>query len=132
MFTRTGMPKRAACVLIRHMGLVLSVSRKHDPTAVGLPGGKVDPGEDEPTAAVRELEEETGLRVDATLLRPVFVRHADDEEYMTTTFEVDWHDCVGPIRTTEQGRVRWVTWDELLAGPFGRYNAMLMQELEIA
>jgi 8-oxo-dGTP pyrophosphatase MutT (NUDIX family) len=123
--------KRAACVLIRHMGRVLAVSRKHDPRAMGLPGGKVDPGEDERTAAARELFEETGLRVDPVLLRPVFVWHADDEEYTTTTFEVDWYDCVGPIRTTEQGRIRWVTWKELLAGPFGRYNAMLMQELGI-
>ena len=43
----------------------------------------------------------------------------------TTTFAVDWTDVSGTINTTEQGRVRWVTWDELFAGSFGEYNRAL-------
>lgn len=39
---------------------------------VGI-GGKVEPGETVPAAAVREIEEETGLRVDAADLEPAGV-----------------------------------------------------------
>jgi len=40
---------------------VLMVTRKEEPSAFALPGGKVEEGEDPSAAAVRELEEETGL-----------------------------------------------------------------------
>lgn len=134
--------KRAACVLVRRAGCVLAVSRKDDPTAMGLPGGKLDPADwciareigldPAAVAASRELFEETGLHVSVFDLRRVFERGPDEDDgYITTTFEVDWADCSGTIHTKEAGRVRWVDWAELLMGPFGRYNRVLMQTLGI-
>ncbi|WP_322921883.1 NUDIX hydrolase [Nocardioides renjunii] len=41
----------------------------HDPERWGYPGGDLEPGEDFVTAAVRELEEETGLVVDPARLQ---------------------------------------------------------------
>ena len=128
--------RRAACVLLRRGGRVLAVSRKDDPTAMGLPGGKVDPEDGHEgapealaCAAARELQEETGLRVAPELLRWTFER-AEDDGFTTTTFEADWADVHGPIRTAEQGRVRWVTWEELLDGPFGEYNKQLLATID--
>lgn len=48
-------------------GRLLLVQRGHDPHrgAWSLPGGRVEPGEDEQTAVVREVAEETGLSVAA-------------------------------------------------------------------
>jgi 8-oxo-dGTP diphosphatase len=43
--------------------LILAVSRKDDPNAFGLPGGKVEHGETEEQAARRELLEETGVEL---------------------------------------------------------------------
>lgn len=121
--------KRAACVLIRRGGQVLAVSRKDDPDAMGLPGGKVDDVDESIAAAAsRELREETGLSVDPDILTQVF-EHEEDDGYTTTTFEVEWRNVRGPIRTIEPGRVRWVSWDELLRGPFGRYNRDLMMTI---
>jgi ADP-ribose pyrophosphatase YjhB (NUDIX family) len=40
---------------------ILMVTRKEEPTAFALPGGKVERGEDPKAAAVRELAEETGV-----------------------------------------------------------------------
>ena len=113
----------ATVLIIADDGKVLAVSRRDDPTAFGLPGGKVDPGETPAEAAARELEEETGLT--ATNLKPVFVREEGDG-YTTTTFV---GHVTGNIRTDEEGVVRWVHRDVLFNGPFGEYNKKLFAKL---
>ena len=56
-------PALAADAAVRRGDTVLLIQRKHPPMkgAWALPGGFVDQGEDPLHAAVRELEEETGL-----------------------------------------------------------------------
>jgi 8-oxo-dGTP pyrophosphatase MutT (NUDIX family) len=50
-----------------------------------LPGGKIDANEDAPSAAVRELYEETGITLERTELEPVGVlRHEDEQRVITT------------------------------------------------
>lgn len=111
----------ACCLIIAEDGKILAVSRKDDPTAFGLPGGKIDAGELPETAARRELEEETGLK--AKSLNLVFV-HGDDNGYETWTYA-----CVpeGQIDTDETGVIRWVTPQKLIDGPFGDYMRRLFQ-----
>ncbi|WP_457207746.1 NUDIX domain-containing protein [Nocardioides sp. P5_C9_2] len=62
----------ADVAVLDHRGWVLMQERDehapHDPERWGLPGGDLEPGEDFLAAAVRELEEETGLRVEADRL----------------------------------------------------------------
>jgi 8-oxo-dGTP pyrophosphatase MutT (NUDIX family) len=60
---------RVACaILVDPSGRLLLQLRDggttKDPHRWGPPGGRVEPGEEPSEAAVRELEEETGLRVD--------------------------------------------------------------------
>ncbi len=118
--------KRAACCLILSGdGRVLAVSRKDDPTAFGMPGGKVDPGEEPIEAAARELQEETGLI--ATNLKQVF-EHQEDDGYTTTTFVCN---VAGDIHTDESGVVKWVKPIELFNGPFGSYNTKMWKALNL-
>lgn len=56
-------PKLGAIAVVAHDGRVLLVKRKKDPNANtwGFPGGHVELGETAMDAAVRELNEETGV-----------------------------------------------------------------------
>ena len=74
----------AQVVLINQDGLFLGVSRKDNHYDFGLPGGKMEPIDDnDPTnTAIREVYEETGL--DIYNLRLVFAMHKDG--YMGYTY----------------------------------------------
>lgn len=121
------MARKAACVLLyNEHGQILGVSRKDDPNAFGLPGGKVDPGESLEEAAIRECKEETGL--DVWGLEKAFERLCEGEtDYDTTTFyaKYDSAQLIGSAEH-ETGHIKWVTWVELLRGPFGKYNRRLL------
>ena len=54
-------PRSVVALVMRPDGQVLSVSRRDRPDDLGLPGGKIDPGETPERVLVRELLEETNL-----------------------------------------------------------------------
>ena len=117
----------AACVLlINTHGQVLGVSRKNNTSQFGLPGGKVDPGETRKEAAIRECKEETGL--DVWDLRPALSRDVEGIEATTFYARYDASQKIRPA-TGESGAVKWVTWVDLLRGPFGDYNKKLLEKL---
>ncbi|HVI41290.1 MAG TPA: NUDIX hydrolase [Anaerovoracaceae bacterium] len=116
--------KRAVCILLfNEEGKVLGVSRKDNPDDFGLPGGKVDLGETEEEAVIRELREETGLEI--TEITKVF-QHSAEREYWTSC----WTGKInGTIHTTEKGVVKWVEPEMLIQGCFGEYNKLLFESL---
>lgn len=115
----------AQVVLINKDGLVLGVSRKTDHNDMGLPGGKMDPEDDgNPlNTAIRETLEETGLRI--SNLKLVFAIHKSGN--MGYTYMADFE---GEINHNEPHVVKWVPFEVLVAGSFGRYNQLVSESLD--
>jgi len=122
----------ASCVLIENkQGKVLAVSRRNDSTKFGLPGGKVDPGETDISAAKRELKEETGIDISWFFLREIF-SDTDDFEYWTTCYYacLSYTPEIGQKDLGEEGEVKWVDKEVLTSGIFGTFNTKLFQTLD--
>lgn len=115
--------KRAACMLIATGKFFLGVSREFERDQFGLPGGKVEEGETFEDGAIREVFEETGLTV--TSMVPLYhgMNRVDGYE-VKTFYATSWNGI--PLRETHEGVVKWCTRNELLAGPFGLYNAEVL------
>ncbi len=115
----------AQVVLINKEGLVLGVSRKTDHSSMGLAGGKMDPEDNgDPIAtAIRETKEETGL--DITNLRLVFATHKNGN--MGFTYLADYE---GEINHNEPHVVKWLPFERLVNGSFGKYNKMVSESLD--
>lgn len=121
--------KRAACVFVRNVpgNRVLAVARRGTTDQWGLPGGKIDADEEPNIAAARELKEETGLDVDPANLELLY-ENLDDHGYVCVTFQAKPEDVRGGlILTGDAGPAAWITENELLSGPFRRYNAGVLR-----
>lgn len=118
------MKKAAQVVLLNDEGLVLGVSRKDNHSDFGLPGGKMDPEDnDDPVAtAIREVKEETGFEIYD--LKLVFAMHRDG--FMGHTFIAKYS---GEINHKEPHVVKWVPFQVILEGSFGKYNQMVAESL---
>lgn len=115
----------AQVVLINDEGLILGVSRKHDHNDMGLIGGKQDPEDmgDPMITAIRECKEETGL--DISNLRLIFAIHKGGN--MGYTYLADYS---GEINHNEPHVVKWVPFQTLVRGSFGRYNQLVAESLD--
>ncbi len=104
-------------------GYVLAVSRKGDPNNLGLPGGKVEPGEIPWRALHREVMEETGLEV--LEMQTLYDRYYEDKVcrcYLVNTWQ-------GKATSMEGTRVEWVPRELLSKEPcsFREFNSNLFE-----
>ena len=118
---------RAAGGVVIRKGSVLLVHRpRYDDWS--LPKGKLDPGESWQAGAVREVEEETGLRceIGEELGRSHYVdRSGRDKEvrYFRMSSDAD------PVARNEVDEVRWVPLDEAASLLSYERDAALLQAI---
>ena len=82
---------RVVAAVVRRGGRILITRRRDDAERGGLwefPGGKVEPGEVEPAALRREIEEELGCGVD---VGPLLLRHR--HRYPDLEVELAFYAC---------------------------------------
>lgn len=121
--------RNAAVMLIIKNGKILAVSRRYDKTKFGLPGGKCEPEETPEQAAIRECEEETGVKVS----KCEFIYRRDEprdrpegEDFHTYCFYAN--EWSGEPHNSEEGEVTWLSHIELCGdkGAFAEYNTLTL------
>lgn len=120
----------SVCVLIedKNTNKILVVSRKTDHNDFGLPGGKIDKGETPEEAIVREVIEETGLKL--THLEFKFVEPCIDKSGMRLC-AVFSANAEGVINHNEPHVVKWADPSVVLTGSFGDFNKKTFNLLNI-
>src|SRR5262245_23337075 len=101
----------AGAAIVRH-GRVLAARRTHPAELAGrweFPGGKVDPGETEEAAAVREIREELGCEVE--VVRRVPGEHPLDRGFVLRVYEAVLR--AGEPIPHEHDAIRWLGPEEL-------------------
>ena len=105
---------------VEHEGRVLFLRRhptKSEGDKWGVPAGKVDTGETLVDAMCRELQEETGLRIQTSAIEyvlPVFVRYPDYDytfHIFRTRMSTPCEICISPAEHTAS---QWITIPEAL------------------
>ncbi len=115
----------AVCVLVHNPYAwpeqFLAVTRPRDNGALGLPAGKVDPGESPMEAVIRECQEETGLtpwNIRSLVVLPVGDMNC--ECFVAGFF-------TGELQQREEGVIpQWVEAERLLSGPFKDYQEKVL------
>ena len=125
-----------AVALVDEAGRILLQQRRRGSEHGGLwefPGGKVDPGESPQIAAVREIEEELGLCLDAERLEPVsfasdsHVPDASRRAYVILLYICRTWDGEAECRDGEG--IAWFRGDELAGLPMPPLDYPLAEAL---
>lgn len=126
-------PQLAVSAVIFRDGKVLLVRRARSPGKgfYSLPGGRVEYGESLHTALVREVDEETGLRIDIIGLagwREVLPRDSGGGHYVIISFAARWA-AREPVLNDEHDDFKW-----LAPGAFGdlKLTGGLLEVVEAA
>lgn len=125
--------KQAVCLLvISTKGNILGVSRRNDVTKWGMPGGKVDPGEDVLQALQREVGEEIGIHVLKQNLIPLYA-DSEGDFWVSTFLYLNEIDEETEFDIEDGLAVRWFHPKEFLTlEPFLDYNNGVFRQFALS
>lgn len=101
------------CLIYDKNGNILVEDRKNpDWPGVSLPGGHVEPGEPFTLAAIREVYEETGLKIENPILCGV-KQFQKNENTRYVVFFYKSNQFSGSLTSSNEGEVFWVNRNQL-------------------
>jgi 8-oxo-dGTP diphosphatase len=114
----TGLKKNAAMVVLRHKDQLLLLKRAKPPH-VGkyLPvGGKLEPFEDPYSAALRETEEETGIRLESLHFSGILIETSPTAyNWQCSIYVADIDYCPPP--GCDEGELAWIPYKDVFTIP---------------
>lgn len=99
------------CLLHQNGKYLLQDRIKKDWKGFTLPGGHVEPGESIVDAVVREMKEETGLRIMDPKLCGVKQFPIQKGRYIVFLFKATQYE--GELCSSEEGKMHWIRTEEL-------------------
>ena len=99
------------CLLHQNGKYLLQDRVKKDWKGFTLPGGHVEPGESIVDAVVREMKEETGLRIMDPKLCGVKQFPIQKGRYIVFLFKATQYE--GELCSSEEGKMHWIRTEEL-------------------
>ncbi|MDQ0562181.1 ADP-ribose pyrophosphatase YjhB (NUDIX family) [Rhizobium mesoamericanum] len=114
-------PKAASSAILQRDNRFLLVLRRHPPSAdmYAFPGGRAEPGETPEETALRELEEETGIRARSPHLFATYdlITHAADgvvvSHFVLSVFRVEAEDTAVAEAGDDAAVLGWFTIEEI-------------------
>ncbi len=107
---------RTLC-FVRDGDTVLLLRRRKPPNAglYNAPGGKIEPREDPYDACLREVHEETGLRLGAARLRAILtvITQTTGAQWLLFVFVAERPPGPSDPVSTDEGDLRWVPLDDI-------------------
>jgi len=111
---------RTLC-FIRDGDRVLLLLRRNPPNQgkYNAPGGKIEPGEDPYDACLREVHEETGLRLAEAHLRAVLtvISRTANAQWLLFAFTAERPSGDPDPAATDEGALRWVPLEDVASLP---------------
>lgn len=100
------------CMVCDNAGNVLALDKVNDSyTGTTFPGGHVEKNEIFNDSVIREVWEETGLKIENPKLRGVYHWHRDGIYNVLFLYKTE--EFTGELKSSEEGKVYWIPLEEL-------------------
>ena len=100
------------CMICDNAGNVLALDKVNDSyTGTTFPGGHVEKNEIFNDSIIREVWEETGLKIESPKLRGVYHWHRDGIHNVLFLYKAEKFS--GELKSSEEGKVYWIPLEEL-------------------